>query len=141
VAEPTREGDRIWWRGAEFDHMRDRGDDSSVGGTAPELKPKGWDRASFDLNTHPIHPIRDLTREDLMIPSAGGRLTLLAACLACGACLAVLWVYFPLFFVQIVADVDLGVWVWVSMVTVAATGGLGLFLYASARERRYSETL
>jgi hypothetical protein len=140
VAEKTRD-DRIWWRGVEFDHFQDSDGNQAEGVDDANREPKGWDRASLDLNTHPLHPFPNVTRSDLMIPSAADRLALLAACLACGACIAVLWVYFPLFFIQIVADVELGAWVWISMVAAAAASGLLLFLYASAREQRYADTL
>jgi hypothetical protein len=131
--------DRIWWRGVEPDHL-------VIDETAPELydaelEPKGWNRASFDLNTHPLHPAPNVTQDDLLIPSARDRLTLLGACLACGGCIAILWVYFPLFMVRVVAGVSYGRWLWLSMLAVAAATGLILFLYASAREKRYPDTL
>lgn len=134
-----RASDRIWWRGIEPDHLTVA--ESPDGLSDPDLEPKGWDRASFDLNTHPLHPFPNVTQEDLLVPSAGARLRLLGACLGCGACVAVLWVYFPLFMVGVVAGVSFGMWLWSSMLAVAAGSGLLLFLYASARERHYPDSL
>lgn len=134
-----RTSDRIWWRGIEPDHLTaNEGPDSLYD---PELEPKGWDRASLDLNTHPLHPFPNVTQDDLLVPPAGDRLTLLGACLGCGACIAILWVYFPLFLVAVVAGVSFGAWLWSSMLAVAAGSGLLLFLYASHRERRYPGSL
>jgi hypothetical protein len=102
---------------------------------------RGWRRASILMKTHPLHPFPDVTARDLLLPSAADRLVLLGACLACGACLAVLWVYFPLFIVAVMLNVRLGPWLWVPMIAMTFGGGLLLFAIASARERRYADEI
>jgi len=69
------------------------------------------------------------------------RLVLLGACLVCGICFSVLWVYFPVFIVEIVSERTLGNWLWPSMAVVAALTGLLLFVAASREHRNYVETL
>ena len=107
----------------------------------PEQEPKGWRRASFDLNTHPLHPFPNVTQRDLLVPLNADRLKLFGACLVCGVGLSVLWVYFPMAFVAILLDDNFGPWKWVGMGGFAAVVTVGLFLYASAEEEKYRESL
>ena len=55
---------------------------------------KGWDRASLDYNVRPDKSERDISQQDLLIPTLGngGRLELLLVSAACGLMLAFLWV-------------------------------------------------
>ena len=106
-----------------------------------EQEPKGWRRASFDLNTHPLHPFPKVRQGDVLVPLPRQRWKLFGACLVCGAGLSVLWVYFPLFLVAILVNDNLGVWKWVGMGAFAAATTLALFLYASAKEEDYLEEL
>lgn len=101
----------------------------------------GWKRASLELNTHPLHPFPSVTQEDLLLPSAADRLVLLGACLVCGAGLAVLWVYFPLFLVAVMLKTQLGALLWGPMLGMAIGGGVLLFAIASGRERQYRDEL
>jgi hypothetical protein len=81
---------------------------------------KGWDRISIRVNTHPLHRFPDVTRRDLLIPSGLDRLALLGACLVCGICLSIFWVYLPAFLLTpFVGQLD--GWLWGTM-TVAALG-------------------
>jgi hypothetical protein len=107
----------------------------------PEQAPKGWNRASLEMKTHPLHPSPKVTQRDLLLPLYADRLVLLGACLACGICIAILWVYFPVFLVEVMSDKSLGDWLWPLMGFVAATTGLLLFALASREQRRYVETL
>lgn len=110
----------------------------------PELhdsaqEPKGWRRASFDLNTHPLHPFPKVRQSDLLVPLHRERWKLFGACLVCGAGLSVLWVYFPMLLVAIMLDDNFGVWKWAAMGAFAAVATVALFLYASAEEEKYLE--
>jgi hypothetical protein len=137
VAPKARQDPVEWWRGraqtlAQAREIPELSD--------PERKPRrGWNRASFDLNTHPLHPFPKVTQDDLLVPSARDRLALLGACLLCGACLSVLWVYFPLMFIAIPLDAHLGDWPWIAMGVVTVLAGVFLFAYASVRDRREGE--
>lgn len=91
---------------------------------------KGWNRASLEMKTHPLHPFPDVTRSDLLMPSSPDRLVLLGACLVCGICLSVFWVYLPAFLITpFVGELD--GWLWATMAVVAL--GTALVLYALGR--------
>jgi hypothetical protein len=107
----------------------------------PEQEPKGWRRASFDLNTHPLHPFPKVRQGDLLVPLHRERWKLFGACLVCGAGLSVLWVYVPLFLVAILVNDNFGVWKWVAMGAFAAVTTVALIRYASAKEEEYLEEL
>jgi hypothetical protein len=107
----------------------------------PEVEPRFWRRASFDLATHPLHPSPRVSQRDLLVPLNKDRAKLFAACLVCGAGLSVLWVYFPLFIVAILLDNDFSPWKWVGMGAFAAVMTVALFLYASAEEAKYLEKI
>jgi hypothetical protein len=81
-----------------------------------------------------------VSQSDLLLP-AGGRLKLLGACLACGAGLSVLWIYFPMLMISIELDHDFGFWKWLVMGGFAALTGLVLFCFAVKDEQRYWDSL
>ncbi len=130
-----------WWRS----YRREQADAATTEGPSKlidlERRPKRWRRASFDLNTHPLHPFPRVSQRDLLVPLNHDRLKLFSACLLCGAGLSVLWVYFPLFIVAIMLNNDFGFWKWVGMGAFAAVTTVALFLYASAEEDKYLESI
>jgi hypothetical protein len=96
--------------------------------------PKGWDRASLEMNTRPIRVERDIRQEDLLAPAQEGIALLLAACLGCGVMISLLFVFFPLLLVTF-AGVDLGGWL--MGLVFAATVASGAFLFVwELRSRR-----
>lgn len=96
---------------------------------------KGWDRASLELNTHPLHRFPDVTRRDLLIPSGPDRLLLLGACLVCGVCLSVFGVYLPAFLLTpFVGPLD--GWLWGTMIVIAVVSGLVLYALGRTDEER-----
>jgi hypothetical protein len=100
----------------------------------PGDDPKGWDRASLRLNTHPLHPRRRLTQEDFVLPRGGDALKVLGDAITFGAVLAALS-YFPLWMADILVQSNLNGWIYGTMAAVAVTG-ISLVLAASAAERR-----
>jgi hypothetical protein len=100
---------------------------------------KGWDRASFEMKTHPPHPRRRVTQRDFLVPLYADRLRRLGAALLGGLCISILWVYFPLFVVSVVLNEKLGAWLWGSMLVTAAVSGALIFALSSLRGRRYLE--
>ena len=107
----------------------------------PEEAPKGWHRASLEMKTHPLHPFPNMRQRDLLLPVYADRMVLLGACLVCGICISLLWVYFPVFIVEVLFDKTLGSWLWPLMALVAAVTGLSLFGAAAREQRGYVETL
>jgi hypothetical protein len=84
--------------------------------------PKGWERLSIQVNTRPNRMERDITRRDLLIPVGRDRLALLGACLVCGICLSVFWVYIPAFLITpFVGQLDGWLWAAMSLFAVAST--------------------
>jgi hypothetical protein len=99
---------------------------------------KGWDRASLEMKTHPLHPFPDVTRRDLLIPSSLDRLALFAACLVCGICLSVFWIYLPAFLITPFVG-RLGGWFWGAMVVTALAAALVLYAFGRVDEVRAAE--
>jgi hypothetical protein len=64
----------------------------------------------MEINTRPIRVERDIRREDLLAPAHEGLVLLLAACLACGLMISILYVVLPVMFVSFVVGFDLGSW-------------------------------
>jgi hypothetical protein len=95
---------------------------------------KGWERASIDLYSRPVRVERDIRREDLLAPSQDGMVLLLAACLACGVMLSVLYVLFPLLLITF-AGLDLGGWLMGTVLVGAIASAIVLFV-SEIRVRR-----
>lgn len=100
----------------------------------PGDDPKGWDRASLRLNTHPLHPRRRLTQEDFVLPHGGDAMKVLGDALAFGAVLAALS-YFPLWMADILVRSNLSAWIYGTMAVVAAAG-ITVVFFAAWVERR-----
>jgi hypothetical protein len=99
---------------------------------------KGWNRASLEMKTHPLHPFPDVTRGDLLIPSSFDRLVLLAVCFVCGVCLSILWIYIPAFLITpFVGQLD--GWLWLAMAAVAVTSAIVLYGLGRTHEQRDAE--
>jgi hypothetical protein len=120
--------------------LPDRVDAVVLGALDPGDDPKGWDRASIQLNTHPVHPMPRVTQRDLLIPAATNKLKLLGDSLVFGAVLGVL-AYFPLWVADILDPANLKTWIWVTMLCVGVGGAVFLFVYASITERRFAKFL
>jgi len=108
-----------------------------------------WRRYKRDLSESEDRPVsrwtvlrpKQVSQRDLLIPTSADRLKVLGACLACGAGLSVLWIYFPMLMVSIALDRDFGFWLWAVMGGFAAVTGLALFGYAVSDDRRYWDSL
>ena len=100
----------------------------------PAEDPKGWDRASIRVNTHPLHPRKRITQEDLVLPRGGDVLKVLGDAVVFGCVLAALS-YFPLWMADILVSANLDGWIYGTMATVAAAGMMLVFLAAWAERR------
>jgi hypothetical protein len=98
--------------------------------------PKGWDRASLRLNTHPLHPVRRLTQSDFLLPRASTALRLVGDSVVLGGSLALLF-YFPLLLVSFMVTADISAWLYGAMGTIAAAGAA--LVVASAWADRNAE--
>ena len=127
-----------WWTGYLPDHLQVK---DAPGPYEPESKPSRWDRLTLTSRSHPLHPMPNVTRDDLLLPAASDRLLLLGACLLCGICISVLWLYVPAYLVTLAAGLGWGNWIWLSMTAVALISGLLIFAIASKKEHGYSDTL
>ena len=120
------------------DHLRGK---PPAGPYELEKLPSRWNRLTLTARSHPLHPMPNVTQADLLLPAASDRLFLLGACLVCGICISVLWLYVPAFLITIVAGLGWGNWLWLSMTAVALASGLLIFAIASKKEHGYAETL
>jgi len=118
--------------------------DASVGSPVD-----GWRRYKRDLSEtedrtaarwSAFRP-KQVTHSDLLLPTHADRFKLFAACLACGAGLSLLWIYFPMMMISIALDRDFGFWKWTVMGAFAALTGLALFGYGLTDERKYWDSL
>jgi hypothetical protein len=88
---------------------------------------KGWDRASFQMNTRPRRVERDISRKDLRLPEGFG-LKLVGECLACGALVAFGFFWGPLSVVAFAQDGH-APWFWPVLAGVALLAALLMFVY------------
>ena len=101
---------------------------------------KGWDRASIQVNTHPLHPFPNVSPFDLLRPTAANKLRLVVDCFAVGVALALL-VYFPLLMISFTTTADLSAWIAGTMVVIGGTTAILLFFAALADEREFRSWL
>jgi type IV secretory pathway TrbD component len=101
---------------------------------------KGWDRVSLTVNTRPIRVERDISRDDLLAPAQEGIALLLAACLACGLMLSLLYVFFPLLLITF-AGFDLGAWLMGSVLVGALLSAAFLFVWEIRSRRDLADEL
>jgi hypothetical protein len=101
---------------------------------------KGWERPSLEANTRPIRVERDIGRKDLLAPAQEGTALLLAACLACGLMLSILFVFFPLLLITF-AGFDLGAWLMGSVLVVALLSAVWLFVWEIRSRRDFAAEL
>jgi hypothetical protein len=103
-------------------------------------EPKGWDRASIQMNTHPLHPSPNVRPLDMIRPTAANRLRLVIDCFAVGVALALL-VYFPLLMISFTTTADLSAWIAGTMATIGGAAAVLLFFAALADEREFRSWL
>jgi hypothetical protein len=102
--------------------------------------PKGWDRASIQVNTHPLHPMPRVSPFDLLRPTAANKVRLVVDCFAVGVALALL-VYFPLLMVSFTTTADLSAWIAGTMILIGGAAAVLLFFAALADEREFRSWL
>jgi hypothetical protein len=102
--------------------------------------PKGWDRASIALKTHPLHPFPRVTQEDFILPRALNKVKLVADALAIGASMAAL-AYFPLMLVGFMSTRDMTELIVGTLMTVALGTAALVCAYAIMDERAFRAEL
>jgi hypothetical protein len=103
-------------------------------------EPKGWDRASIQMNTHPLHSFPKVGPLDMIRPTATSKARLVLDCLAVGLSLALL-VYFPLMMISFTTTADLSTWILGTMATIGTVAAVLLFFAALADEREFRSWL
>ena len=104
----------------------------------PGDDPKGWNRASITLFTHPLHPRPRLTQDDLLWPRHTDRLRALGDAVIFAVCLIGL-AFFPLYIAYIVIP-GLSHVYWLSALGAGLAGGLwGFFRMVSISPEEYLE--
>jgi len=102
--------------------------------------PKGWDRASITLKTHPLHPFPDVSQADLLLPSAANKLRLVADCITLGGAIALIC-YFPLMLVGFMTTSDITAWILGTMLAAGLGSAVLIFIIALADEREFRASL
>jgi hypothetical protein len=112
---------------------------------AKDVEKDMWNRASFDMHVRPEIAIRDVTREDLLIPKGPSELQMLALTLVGGICCSLLYVWPPLMIVVLLSSGGVtAAWIWLTVAVAAVVFWLALFTFAmreSVADRRYAEQL
>jgi hypothetical protein len=112
---------------------------------AKDVEKDMWNRASVEMSVRPEIAIRDVAREDILIPRGPSGLRMLALTLVGGVSMALLYVWPPLMIVVLVSSVALtAAWFWGTVAGAAVVFWLALFTLAvreSAADRRYAEQL
>jgi len=103
-------------------------------------EPKGWDRASISMNTHPLHRFPDVSQADFILPSAANKVRLVADCLTMGVAFALL-IYFPLMLIGFMSTSDQTSLILGTMLTAGLGTAVLVFIVAVADERAFRAEL
>jgi hypothetical protein len=82
---------------------------------------------------------RRVRQRDLLLPADHNSLRLLGACLVCGICASVLYVWMPLMLVTIALSRPIGPRIWLIVGVVAVLVGGVLYAFALKQMERYRE--
>ena len=100
---------------------------------------RSWDRASFELNTRPPRVQRRVKQRDLLLPADHNPFRLLGACVVCGICASILYVWMPLLLVTIGLSRPIGPRIWLIVLGAAVLLSLVLYVFALKQMARYRE--
>ena len=100
---------------------------------------RSWDRASFELNTRPARVRRRVKQRDLLLPADHNPFRLLGACVICGVCASILYVWIPLLLVTIGLSRPIGPRIWLIVLAAAVLVSLVLYVFALKQMARYRE--
>ena len=100
---------------------------------------RSWDRASFELNTRPARVRRRVKQRDLLLPADHNPFRLLGACVVCGVCASILYVWIPLLLVTIGLSRPIGPRIWLIVLAAAVLVSLVLYVFALKQMARYRE--
>jgi membrane protein YdbS with pleckstrin-like domain len=100
---------------------------------------RSWDRASFELNTRPPRVGRRVKQRDLLLPADHNPFRLLGACVVCGVCASILYVWMPLLLVTVGLSRPIGPRIWLIVLAAAVLVSLVLYVFALKQMARYRE--
>jgi len=100
---------------------------------------RSWDRASFELNTRSPKGRRRVKQRDLLLPADHNPFRLLGACVVCGICASILYVWMPLLLVTIGLSRPIGPRIWFIVLAAALLVSLVLYVFALKQMARYRE--
>jgi type VI protein secretion system component VasK len=100
---------------------------------------RSWDRASFELNTRSPKARRRVRQRDLLLPADHNPLRLLGACVVCGVCASILYVWMPLLLVTIALSRPIGPRIWLIVLGAAVLVSVVLYTFALKQMERYRE--
>lgn len=100
---------------------------------------RSWNRASFEFHTRPTKVKRRVLQRDLLLPAHHSRLRLLGACVVCGFCIALLYVWTTMMLVALVLNESMGRTFWVIVLGAAVVTSAVLYALASRQMARYRE--
>ena len=100
---------------------------------------RSWDRASFEFNTRSPKGRRRVKQRDILLPADHNPLRLLGACVACGVCASILYVWMPMLLVTIAVNRPIGPRIWLIVLAVALVVSVVLFAFALKQMERYRE--
>ena len=118
----------------------ERIDETHAGTLDTGNDPRGWDRASVRLKTHPLHAFSGVSSADFLIVPAEYRLKLVGDCVVFAVAMAGLC-FFPLWIADVLMDGAMGNAFWAAIATVGAISGIALFFLAPVGDRKYMEKL
>lgn len=100
---------------------------------------RSWDRASFEFNTRSPKGRRRVRQRDLLLPADHNPLRLLGACVVCGVCASILYVWMPLLLVTIALSRPIGPRIWLIVLGAAVLVTVVLYAFALKQMERYRE--
>jgi hypothetical protein len=100
---------------------------------------RSWERASFQFNTHSPRRRPKIRPRDLLLPAHHNPLKLLAACVASGVSVSILYAWFPMVFFSIAFNKSIGPRIWLIVLGVAVVTSVVLFVASLRQMARYRE--
>jgi hypothetical protein len=130
--------------GDSFENLQAQSPEERLAPTLELMKkgqdPKGWDRASIQHRSHPLHPRPNVTPADLILPNALNKVRLVLDCLAIGGATAAL-LYFPLMLIGFMSTSDQSSLILWTLTIGFALSAIYVFVVAILDERAFRAEL